>query len=170
MLVQACQRIKKELRKIKFEVSCYGPQGENADKFKALIEEYEIGDIIKLGGEIGGKEKENVILDADVFVMTSRFEGHPMGLIEALSYGLPVLVSRGTNMMDEVQEADAGWICENNVDDIVKCLSRLIKEKNFFAKKSQNARFLAAKYNWNLLAKDFHQKISNIIQASKLSV
>ena len=102
--------------------------------------------------------------------MTSRFEGHPMGLIEALSYGLPVLVSRGTNMMDEVQEADAGWICENNVDDIVKCLSRLIKEKNFFAKKSQNARFLAAKYNWNLLAKDFHQKISNIIQASKLSV
>lgn len=170
LLVQACQRIKEELRKIKFEVSCYGPQGENADKFKALIEEYEIGDIIRLEGEIGGKEKENVILDADVFVMTSRFEGHPMGLIEALSYGLPVLISRGTNMMNEVQEANAGWTCENEVNSIVTCLSRLIKEKSLLKQKSQNARLLAAKYDWDLLAKDFHQAISSIVKTSKLSV
>ena len=170
LLVQACQQIKEELREVKFMITCYGPKGNEADGLNMLIKGYGIEDIVKLKGEIGGKEKENAILDADVFIMTSRFEGHPMGLIEALSYGLPVLISRGTNMMNELQEANAGWTCENEVNSIVTCLSRLIKEKSLLKQKSHNARLLAAKYDWDLLAKDFHQAISSIVKTSKLSV
>lgn len=170
LLVQACQQMKEELREAKFMITCYGPKGNEADGLDMLIKGYGIEDIVKLKGEIRGKEKENAILDADVFIMTSRFEGHPMGLIEALSYGLPVLVSRGTNMMDEVQEANAGWTCENEVNSIVTCLSRLIKEKSLLLEKSRNARLLASRYDWDLLAKDFHQAISSILETSKFSV
>ena len=61
--------------------------------------------------EIAGKAKEELLLNTDLFIMTSRLEGHPMGLIEALAYGVPCLVSRGTNMYDEVLSSNAGWVC-----------------------------------------------------------
>ena len=64
-----------------------------------------------------------------IFVLTSRFEGHPMGLIEALSYGLPSLVTTGTNMAKEIESNNAGWIAETEIESIVIAIKRLIREK-----------------------------------------
>ena len=49
-------------------------------------------------GAVFGKVKEKVLLDNDFFILTSRLEGHPMALIEALSYGLPCLVTQGSRL------------------------------------------------------------------------
>ena len=50
-----------------------------------------MGEVVKLNREIDEEEKRQILLDTDVFIQTSRFEGMPMGILEALSYGLPCL-------------------------------------------------------------------------------
>ena len=59
-----------------------------------------------------------------------------MGLIEALSYGLPCLVTSGTNMADEIEKADAGWTADVSVEGIVRALKLLLEEKILPPKRS----------------------------------
>lgn len=44
-------------------------------------------------GYITGKPLQQLFAHAGFFVMPSYHEGHPIALLEALSYGLPALVS-----------------------------------------------------------------------------
>lgn len=83
-----------------------------------------------------------------------------MGLIEALAYGLPCLVTPGTNMLEEVKYADAGWGCEGNVESIKEALLNAVADKESYEIKSQHAKELASRYNWDKLAKDFHDEVS----------
>ena len=164
VFLEACNSAQEQLRENGFTFTLYGPEKvRDYEWVKSKIIQYEIGDIVKMGGEILGKEKERALLDADLFVLTSRFEGHPMGLIEALAYGLPVLVSPGSNMAEEVAATDSGWVCETDPNSIKHCLLQVLSSRGSFSKKGENARRLASKYDWKLIAKTFHDEIEKII-------
>ena len=163
LLLEALTQEADELRKVKFTLSIYGPKKYDYHLISEEIGKRGIGDFVTLNGEVSGIEKKYVLLSADIFVMTSRFEGHPMGLIEALAYGLPCLVTPGTNMSKEIYEADAGWECEGEVKAIIEKLKQIIDERNFLAIKGQNARSLAQQYDWNKLAFAFHDEVENLI-------
>ena len=60
-----------------------------------------------------------------------------MGLLEALSYGLPCLVTTGTNMAEEIKEADAGWTSDISVDGISEALKSLLREKGNHSEKGK---------------------------------
>ena len=51
-----------------------------------------------------GKSKEQVLLDADVFIQTSRTEGLPTAVLEAMSYKIPVLITKGTGLYDDIKK------------------------------------------------------------------
>lgn len=151
------------LRDSHFTIAVYGPHNNDSNKLQQIILEKEIGDIITLKGEISGEEKKQAILDSDVFILPSRFEGHPMGLVEALAYGLPCLVSTGSNMRDEIEIADAGWTCDSDVESLTKALVRITKDKCLFSEKSGHALKLAKEYDWDMLAKKFHEVLNELI-------
>lgn len=165
ILLKACEKEKEYLRSNQFRLTLYGPQIIDFEYVVSLINNLGIGDFVEMGGEVLGKEKEKAILNGDLFILTSRFEGHPMGLIEALAYGLPSLVTPGTNMAKEITEANAGWVCDTNVESIQKALRQIINSKDDLYKKSTNARMLASQYDWMQIARKFHFEISNLISA-----
>ena len=152
-----------DLRLKGFELAIYGPRRYDFYKIGEEIKARNIGDIVCLNDEIGGKEKEMVLLDADVFIMTSRLEGHPMGLIEALAYGLPSLVTKGTNMKDEVEAEDAGWACAGDEKSIEEALFEMLDTRNEYMAKSERARKLAGRYQWDKLAAAFHNEVAKLI-------
>ena len=159
ILLHAIADIHDKLRQIKFTLNLYGPRRYDYYKIEEEIYNKGIDDIVFLHDEVGGDEKKIILLNSDLFIMTSRFEGHPMGLIEALAYGLPCLVTPGTNMAKEIKEADAGWVCEGNADSIKDTLLKAIADRALYIKKSQHAKELARKYDWDKLAGDFHKEM-----------
>lgn len=159
LLLDAITEVHTELRDAGFFLNIYGPHRYDYEKIKSEIEKRGITEIASVNDEISGKEKEQAILDSDLFIMTSRFEGHPMGLIEVLAYGLPCIVTPGTNMLEEVKYADAGWGCEGNVESIKEALLNAVADKESYEIKSQHAKELASRYNWDKLAEDFHKKL-----------
>ena len=164
VLWQAMAEIRSDLRANSVTLDFYGPMN-NGDwrDLNAQVVELGFQDIILMHDKIGGKEKEKALLNADVFVLTSRFEGHPMGLVEALAYGLPVLVTPGSNMAKEIQEANAGWVTTCDSESMKDALSRIIREKDMLKEKGNNALCLSEKYRWGNIAKDFHDIVSNIL-------
>lgn len=163
LLLEALTQGAEELRRAKFTLSIYGPKKYDHQLISEEIEKRGIGDFVTLNDEVSGKEKEQTLMSSDLFIMTSRFEGHPMGLIEALAYGLPCLVTPGTNMLEEVKKADAGWVCEGNVESIKDILIKVIVDKNKYDFKSLHAIELAKMYNWDNLAEDFHKELMKLI-------
>ena len=120
--------------------------------------------IISFHDGVFGQEKEDVLISADVFLMTSRFEGHPTGLLEALAYGLPCVVTTGSNMRKEVEEADAGWGADNSVAAIKDAILAMISQRESYISKGKNAYDLSLKYDWDALAKKAHDSYKKMLQ------
>src|SRR5262249_32667931 len=64
-------------------------EGSERDRLKASADELGIADKVSLAGAV--KDPERVLRGADLFVLSSRYEGFPMALLEAMTCGLPVV-------------------------------------------------------------------------------
>ena len=158
LLIDACALIRDELVNAGFTIAIYGPH-EHSDE-RALMERAagkELEGVIVFPGPVSGEEKERVLLASDVFVMTSRTEGQPIALLEALSYGLPCVVTTGTNMREEINAFHAGWTADNTPEDIARALLTMLREKDRLAEYSENARHLAKEYDWRSIARKQHE-------------
>ena len=89
-----------------------------------------------------------------------------MSILEGLSYGLPVFITKGTNMYDIVKNAQAGWVCDNSVEDIALTLDKMLIQKNVEFL-SDNARNLSLEYSWEKISKDTVEIYEELIKKYK---
>lgn len=154
LLIVACSKIKRELRNAKCRIFICGPDKEDKlSNLKEAVKKYDLIDIIIFYDGVYGNEKEKFLLESDVFLMPSRFEGHPMALIEALSFGLPCIATTGSNMRNEVEDFNAGWTADNEVDSLKYALLEMLKNFEEIPEKGYNAIKLSLQYDWNFLSK-----------------
>ena len=156
ILLEAVRKCLEILKSNNVTLDIYGPDyaGRYAH-MESLIESLGVGEVVTLHHEITGSDKENKLLESDVFVQTSRHEGMPGGILEALSYGLPCLVSRGTNLGEKIRDNNCGWMAENDPDSVAQCIRAMINDRNSFETKSVNASaFVEDNYSWNVIMKD----------------
>lgn len=113
-----------------------------------------LNSLAHFAGPVYGEKKNSILSNADMFILTSRYEGMPMGVLEALSHGVPCLLTPGTNMSLDVQNAQAGWEtqCDAYIiaNDILHAISDLRKDSMSYFQAAYN---LSKKYNWEVIAK-----------------
>ncbi|TYS59865.1 glycosyltransferase [Sutcliffiella horikoshii] len=164
LLLEACSLVKDKLEENNCTIDIYGPDQNGTKKtLKDLTLKYELTNIVKIHDAIFDSEKEDIILKSDFFVLTSRFEGHPMAVIEALSYGIPCLVTSGTNMADEIESFKAGWASDVSVTGIVNSFNDLLEEKDKISNKSSSAVKLSERYDWSRIAEVSKKNFKKII-------
>ena len=168
ILLEAVSLVKDELKSSNFSLNIFGPD-ENGSKnvLQRMIEKMHLQDIVSLKEGVYGEEKNKILENTDLFVLTSRYEGHPIALLEALSYGIPSLVTPGTNMDKEVFQYDAGWCAEFDATSISETLLTITKSKNEWERKSANARNLASIYSWESVAQKAHFEYEKILKEEK---
>ena len=165
ILIGAIARITDELRKVGFQLNMYGVDQEGAvDAMKHQIAEYGISDLIHINDAVYGQEKEQVLIKSDIFIMTSRFEGMPMGMIEALSFGLPCVATVGTNLTCEIEKYKAGWIAQNTEESVIKALQTMVRDYCNVSTKGRNARTLSASFSWDAIAEKSHNEYAKMIE------
>ncbi len=112
-LMEACRQVGPELRERGACVELWGPSVRGIlPRLDAELRRQRLEDVVRLAGPVVGEAKASLLGEVDVFLHTSRWEGHPMAVLEALAYGLPCLLTPGTNLADEVAAAGAGWRVE----------------------------------------------------------
>ncbi len=155
-----------ELERANIKIQLYGPdyQGRYAH-VEQMLAERELENLVTLHREITGQEKENVLLESDVFIQTSRHEGMPMGILEAMSYGVPCLITEGTTLRAFVEENDAGWTADTSAEGVAQALRRLTEEKQSLQEKSANARAAVEKhFSWQNVAKGTVERYGDILR------
>lgn len=100
----------KYLKNKNIEILLYG-DGE-IKQIKALILQNNLEDTVKIGGWILGQDVENAYRNADIFILPSYNEGLPMSVLEALSFGLPIISTPVGGTPDAVQEGVNGYLVQ----------------------------------------------------------
>ncbi len=169
LLVNAVQMIGEELRKQKVSLYIYGPDFAGRYAYlEQLIAAYEVGDLISLNPAVTGDEKKDILLDSDAFVQTSRFEGMPMGILEAMGYGIPCLVTEGTTLGTMIADNHAGWSAKNDAESISKALLQAVNETFLYHNYSQNAvRLIRENFVWDVIAEKTVRMYGNIIKETR---
>lgn len=143
LLLSAINLSKDLMRTTNTTLTIHGPNEDpSREELKKLIESYQISDLVSLEGEVWGEEKEKAFLSSDYFIQTSRSEGMPMGLLEALAHGLPVIVTDGTGFSDIVSEKQCGFGCKTTKEDIALAMKQAIINRDGYQTLSENARRL----------------------------
>lgn len=131
--------------------------GEYGGEMKEYATVNNIIDSVKFYGAKFGEEKVVLLKSMDVFVHTSRNEGLPTAVIEAMSLGVPCIVSEMTSMDTYINEHNAGWALDNlnEIEVANKFMqAELLYEKGELGQLGENAVKLSrASFDWNIIAK-----------------
>jgi glycosyltransferase involved in cell wall biosynthesis len=139
-----------------------GPEeGGSGDEIRRLAKEYGIGDKLILTGLIGGEAKLAALLDADAFLLPSRFEGLSIALLEAMYAGLPVVVTDRVGLWRQIQESKCGFVVPFDKDSIAKAICRMA-ESDERAEMGRRAHELVSKsYTWPVITQNLLSQIED---------
>ena len=166
LLVEAINNVSPFMRESCSRLYIYGPNKLGwREQLQDLVNKNNVQDIITLCDPIQGKEKENVLLDADAFIQTSRSEGVPMGVLEALSYGLPCIVTEGTTLKELIDTSSAGFGAETNAESIAQKIEEFLLAKDLLLISDNAAKCIEENYTWDKISKD---SIDNYLKIIKI--
>jgi len=116
---------------------------------------------VKLTGYIGGDELHQVFSHAALFVLPSYHEGLPIALLEALGYGLNVLVSDIPANLEVKLDKKHFFEC-GNVDALCESMNLLLAQGVDADYRNEVAEMLDTLYNWEKIARQTvleHEKL-----------
>lgn len=91
-------------------------------------------------GPLFGNDRWPALSAAELLVLPSRCETFPIVVLEALSCGTPVLVTRDVNIHPLIERAGAGIVCETTVADVASAirtwLARSVDERESIAERA----------------------------------
>jgi glycosyltransferase involved in cell wall biosynthesis len=106
---------------------------------------------VVLTGYIASEPLTQVYTNARLFVLPSYHEGLPIALLEALSYGLPVLVS-DIPANKEVGLTAVRYFRCGDVDDLKEKLKHHLEKKLSEEERKEIRSMIKDKYNWDKIA------------------
>ncbi|WP_407537077.1 glycosyltransferase [Cetobacterium somerae] len=128
--------------------------GVEKEKLKKLIEELKMNNFIKLLGV-----KDNIpelLKEADVYLMTSKWEGFSISLIEAAASGLPIIATDvGSNSLICKNNTN-GWIFDSeDEEELINLLEKMQKLDLMNLKKfSENSIKISNQYDLEEISKE----------------
>lgn len=107
-----------------------GGNGE-ADNVKNIINEYELYNIVCFEGWVSGLKKQELLLDADVFILPSYNEGLPISILEAMSYSLPIISTSVGGIPEIVEDDKNGFLIEpGNIQQMSSAIFKLLNDES----------------------------------------
>jgi glycosyltransferase involved in cell wall biosynthesis len=98
-----------------------------------------IQDQVKLLGWINNEQKTELLEKSDILVLPSYNEGLPMAILEAMSYGLPIVSTPVGGIPEAIKPNENGFLVNpGNIQGLADCLETLIKDPTLRRKMGRN--------------------------------
>ena len=167
LMIAAFGREKAFLKENGCRLDLYGPAEDRGISYLPQLREYisrnGVQELVCIHPAVYGEEKRSVLLDADIFIQTSRTEAMPMGILEALSYGLPCLVSEGTGFAVTTAAKGAGWNGGMTAESIAEALKNAVSDAARLPEISRSAEAYSREFGWENAAKTAVEEYRSLI-------
>jgi glycosyltransferase involved in cell wall biosynthesis len=161
LLIAIAERIKDSYLYDKLKITVIG-EGDRFSQCQKAIEDKNIGDILTLFGSTTNPRK--FMAEADAFLSTSRWEGMPLAVLEAMSEGLPVVATKVVGNNDVMQDQVEGvFFKDDDAQSALLALEKILDDE--FRSKCSEAAFKTVMENYSVskMVKETVQVYQNIL-------
>ena len=129
-LIRAAARVTSAQPETFFIIAGYG---QLRDQLESQIAESGLTDRVRLLGEITDPQRFYALVD--VFVLTSRWEGFPVVLLEAMAAGKPVVSTDVGGITEMIEHGKSGMLCPpGNDEGLAAALLRVVQNAGLRAR------------------------------------
>lgn len=115
--------------------------GDSIDNVEKIIKKNGLDIPVKYRGVLDNALLQSKLIDYQVSVLLSDYEGLPISLMETMACGLvPVCLNIDSGIPELVEHNETGMLVEDRGDDFVKAIKRLKYEEGLWERLSKNAR------------------------------
>ncbi|WP_136482673.1 glycosyltransferase family 4 protein [Cognatitamlana onchidii] len=139
LLIESLKEVKED-----FQLKLVGAF-KNQDPYylmlKSKIEEGHLEDKITFCGRVSDEQMKDYLKEASIFVFPSLHEGYGMVMVEAMSYGLPVIAFNNSAIPFVIKDKHNGLLVENeNIYDLTAKIRQILSNEALLKKLSKNAQ------------------------------
>ena len=129
ILVKAFKNVIEEFEGIRLVI--VGPDDGYLSEIKILIRALKMEDDVKLPGPLYGREKLEAYVDAEIYILPSRYEAFGISVLEAYSCGIPVIASRVEGLSYLVIDSVTGLLFDpGNFKQLTSSILYLLNNKD----------------------------------------
>lgn len=160
LLLDACYRINASLN---YQLYIAGSGNKNEeDKLIRMIEKMNLSNNIRFIGRIDGAEKQDFFRKANFLVMPSRFDTFSIVVLEAFSYGLPVVTFNLENLK-WIPESCAIKVDPFNQKAFTLAIEKMIVDQVLRKEMGERAFKLSKDFSWDNIGKKYLNFVNNIL-------
>jgi glycosyltransferase involved in cell wall biosynthesis len=136
-----------------------GPERQN---LKSLIRKYNLESTINLRGKIEYSAMPEIMAASDIFILSSRSEGRPNVVAEAVASGLPIVSAGLPGVQGLVVEGINGWLFKTGDSlELSKAIQHAILNKESLCAMGESGReMIRNESNWSVAA-DYYGSLFN---------
>jgi glycosyltransferase involved in cell wall biosynthesis len=119
-------------------------------------------------GMLVGAEKQAAFRDADLFVLPSYSENFGLAVVEAMAFGLPVVVSKRVNIWREIADAGAGLVVDCDVRQLADALEQMLRDAAAAQGMGEcGHRLVESRFTWSRVGQQMAAVYEDIISADR---
>ena len=163
--IKGIENLLMAVQKVDFSVrlSIYGDSSNGySGDLRALTERLGIGQRVKFHGHVTGEEKARCFAESDVFIMPSFSESFGMATAEALSHGIPVIVSKGAPW-SEVEKIGCGLWVENDPTSLAEAIER-IRQMPLDEMGTRGREWMSREFSWDVIAEKMLEVYQGLVK------
>lgn len=148
-LVQAFAKVK---HLIPHRLVLAGAKAESTEEVEKLIVEHELQDRVILTDYISDEQRESLYQHADCFVYPSKYEGFGLVVLEAMSYGVPVIATNNSSLPEACGKAGV-LVDDKQPDQLAEFLVQVSVDAELKRSLIEKGQEHAASFTWQACAK-----------------
>ena len=117
----------------------------NEQKLLDTIKENKLDKMVRFEGWVSGEKKLRLLNEADIYILPSFNEGLPISILEAMSYGCPI-ISTPVGGIPEVVKKNGILVTPGNSDEIWAAMSRYIDTPSLIHSEGEQSRMNVLPY------------------------
>ena len=139
--------LKDNLEKFETKVRLRVGGNQEEDKLMAYIKDNGLQNMVTFEGFVTGDKKIECLNWADVYILPSFNEGLPIGILEAMSYGHPIISTPVGGIPEVLKDGVNGVMVEpGNVEQIANAISTFVEHKELVKEYGKNSLVLVKPY------------------------
>ena len=143
------------------KLAIVGPDDGYMDALNLRIAECDLSDKVIVTGPLYKNEKQEALVDCDLFVMPSKYESFTTSGLEAMACGKPLVLTKNNHIHDWV-DGSVGLACDDDKMSLKDAMAEVLFDEELSKKFGMNGRrLIQEKYNWDMI----NEQILNIYES-----